>query len=100
MDRKGGFGQSGEGQVYFRCSKERFGVLGDLCALSFGKRAPEFEVFAANKEVENTGTLGTYENSLGIIPISKGYVRHLIYLFVSQNCINLNGRRGEDAENH
>ena len=35
--------------------RERSGVLGDLCALSFGKRTPELEIFAANKEVVDTG---------------------------------------------
>jgi hypothetical protein len=52
VDRKGEFSQSGKGQVHFGCVKGRFGVLGNLRALSCGKRTPKFEIFAADKKME------------------------------------------------
>jgi hypothetical protein len=48
VDRKRGFKHGGTDQIFFSSFEGRTGVPGGVCAVSFGKRTPEFKVFAAD----------------------------------------------------
>jgi hypothetical protein len=48
VDRKRGFKHGGTDQIYVPGFEGRTGVHGGVCTVSFGKRTPEFKIFAAD----------------------------------------------------